>query len=122
MSSPGRASRRRRAEASVDASPEADRGRVAPGGTMANAGGRRKARRAQARPSGRAITLLPGDGIGPEITRAVVRILEAAGFRPRWDEVLAGEAAEKEFGDPLPASVLDSIERNRVALKGPLRT
>jgi len=71
---------------------------------------------------GKVVTLIPGDGIGPEVTAAVVRVLEAAGFRPRWDEVVAGEAAIARTGDPLPPAVVESIERTRVALKGPLKT
>jgi isocitrate dehydrogenase (NAD+) len=68
------------------------------------------------------VTLIPGDGIGPEITNAVVRILEAAGFRPRWETVLAGDAALKESGSPLPDQVIDSVTRTGIALKGPLKT
>ncbi|HYK91285.1 MAG TPA: isocitrate/isopropylmalate dehydrogenase family protein [Acidobacteriota bacterium] len=71
---------------------------------------------------GQAITLIPGDGIGPEITSAVVRILEAAGFSPKWETALAGDAALKELGTPLPDEVIDSVGRTRVALKGPLKT
>jgi isocitrate dehydrogenase (NAD+) len=71
---------------------------------------------------GKAVTLIPGDGIGPEITQAVVSVLEAAGFRPRWERVLAGDAALKETGTPLPDSVIESVERTRIALKGPLKT
>ncbi len=72
--------------------------------------------------SGQAITLIPGDGIGPEISKAVVAILDAAGFRPQWDVVLAGESAIRDSGDPLPGKVIESISRNRIALKGPLKT
>ncbi|MCS7013849.1 MAG: isocitrate dehydrogenase (NAD(+)) [Chloroherpetonaceae bacterium] len=68
------------------------------------------------------ITLLPGDGIGPEITRAVKRILAASGVQIHWEEYLAGKAALEQYGDPLPQEVLDSILRNKVALKGPLTT
>ncbi len=71
---------------------------------------------------GKTITLIPGDGIGPEITSAAVKILEAAGFRPRWETVLAGEAALSKYGTPLPDDVLESFGRTRVALKGPLKT
>lgn len=71
---------------------------------------------------GKAVTLIPGDGIGPEITHAVVRILEAAGFRPQWDTVLAGDTALKELGTPLPTQLLESVTRTCVALKGPLKT
>src|SRR5688572_29821827 len=68
------------------------------------------------------ITLLPGDGIGPEITSAVVRIVEAAGVEVEWESFAAGAEALSRFGDPLPEQVLESIRRNRVALKGPLTT
>jgi len=71
---------------------------------------------------GRAVTLIPGDGIGQEIITAVVRILEAAGFRPKWETTLAGDAALKELGTPLPNDVIESVSRTRVALKGPLKT
>ncbi|MGH9842412.1 MAG: isocitrate/isopropylmalate dehydrogenase family protein, partial [Blastocatellia bacterium] len=68
------------------------------------------------------ITLIPGDGIGSEITGAVVRIIEAAGVEIEWDSYIAGAEALSRFGDPLPEPVLESIRRNRVALKGPLTT
>jgi isocitrate dehydrogenase (NAD+) len=68
------------------------------------------------------ITLLPGDGIGPEVTAAAVRVLEAAGARFEWESHAAGAEALARFGDPLPQEVLDSILRNKVALKGPITT
>ncbi|MBS4022447.1 MAG: isocitrate/isopropylmalate dehydrogenase family protein [Dethiobacter sp.] len=68
------------------------------------------------------ITLIPGDGIGPDITAATKKVLEASGVRIEWDEVMAGEGAIGEFGTPLPAQVIESIKRNRIALKGPLTT
>ncbi len=68
------------------------------------------------------ITLIPGDGIGPEVTGAVVRIIEAAGVEVQWESFVAGAEALSRFGDPLPEPVLESIKRNRVALKGPLTT
>jgi isocitrate dehydrogenase (NAD+) len=68
------------------------------------------------------VTLIPGDGIGTEITSAVVRIIEAAGVGIEWDSYIAGAEALTRFGDPLPQPVLDSIRQNRVALKGPLTT
>ena len=68
------------------------------------------------------ITLIPGDGIGPEITGAVVRIIEAAGVEIEWDSYIAGAEALARFGDPLPDNVLESIRLNKVALKGPLTT
>ena len=67
-------------------------------------------------------TLIPGDGIGPEITRAVLEILLACGLRIDWDVQQAGMAALEEHDVPLPAAVIASIRRNRVALKGPVTT
>jgi isocitrate dehydrogenase (NAD+) len=72
--------------------------------------------------AGTKITLLPGDGIGPEITAAVVKILEAAGSRFVWERYDAGEEAVRLFGTPLPAEVIQSIQRNAVCLKGPITT
>lgn len=68
------------------------------------------------------VTLIPGDGIGSEITAAVVRIIEASGVEIEWESFIAGAEALTRFGDPLPEPVLDSIRRNKVALKGPLTT
>jgi isocitrate dehydrogenase (NAD+) len=68
------------------------------------------------------ITLIPGDGIGPEVTSAVVRILETAGLRAEWDSHLAGVLAIEPHGSPLPAALLNSIARTKVALKGPVTT
>jgi isocitrate dehydrogenase (NAD+) len=70
----------------------------------------------------RSITLIPGDGIGPEITAATVRILEGAGLNIEWETVIAGMTALEKYKDPLPKEVTDSIERTGVALKGPLTT
>ena len=67
-------------------------------------------------------TLIPGDGIGPEITDAVVAILDAVGSPFAWDIQHGGMAAIAAAGDPLPPSLLDSIRRTRLALKGPLAT
>ena len=67
-------------------------------------------------------TLVPGDGIGPEIVDAVVAILDAAGAPFAWDRQPGGKAAAKKLGDPLPPALLDSIRRTRLALKGPLET
>jgi isocitrate dehydrogenase (NAD+) len=69
-----------------------------------------------------AVTLIPGDGVGPEIADATVRVLEATGVEFDWDVQQAGENVMAEFGTPLPQHVLDSIRRNRVALKGPITT
>src|SRR6266540_3235466 len=68
------------------------------------------------------ITLLPGDGIGPEVTAAVVSILECAGVDIEWEKYSVGSEALARFGDPLPPEVLESILRNKVALKGPVTT
>jgi len=68
------------------------------------------------------ITLIPGDGIGPEITSAVVRIVETAGLDVEWEPHLAGVSAIEKHGSTLPNELLDSILRNKVALKGPLTT
>ncbi len=67
-------------------------------------------------------TLIPGDGIGPGITAATIRILEAAGAPFEWDQQLAGVSATEHGLDPLPAATLESIESRRIALKGPLTT
>jgi len=68
------------------------------------------------------VTLIPGDGIGPEITEATRRVIEATGVPIRWDIHNAGlEVFEKE-GDPLPQRVIDSIKKNKTALKGPITT
>src|SRR5262245_55681949 len=67
-----------------------------------------------------AATLIPGDGIGPEIAAATLAVVEATGARIRWEENLAGAAATKVVGSPLPEATLASIRRTRVALKGPL--
>ncbi len=69
-----------------------------------------------------AIALLPGDGIGPEITKAAVAVLEATGLSFQWDEQLAGVTAIEVSGSPLPDATVESIRRHRIALKGPLTT
>ena len=68
------------------------------------------------------VTLIRGDGIGPEITAAALSVLEAAGVGIDWDEQLAGVAAMEETGTPLPDATVESIRQTRVALKGPLTT
>ena len=68
------------------------------------------------------ITLIPGDGIGPEVTEAVLRIFTAAGLDIQWDRHDAGVIAFKRYGQTLPAELLDSVKRNKVALKGPVTT
>src|ERR1051325_4976925 len=70
----------------------------------------------------RTITQIPGDSIGPEVTAATVRVLEAAGAQIEWEPQIAGTEALARKGDPLPQEVLDSILRNGVALKGPIAT
>jgi isocitrate dehydrogenase (NAD+) len=67
-------------------------------------------------------TLIPGDGIGPEITVETVRVLEATGLTFHWEEELAGMAAVEATGTPLPDATVDSIRRTHLALKGPLTT
>jgi len=68
------------------------------------------------------VTLIPGDGIGPEITEQTVRAVEATGVSFSWDEQIAGMAAVTAHDEPLPEATLDSIRCRRVALKGPLTT
>ncbi|MFZ0391030.1 MAG: isocitrate/isopropylmalate dehydrogenase family protein [Calditrichia bacterium] len=68
------------------------------------------------------ITLIPGDGIGPEVTNAARKLLEATGVEIEWEEMEAGASALEKFGNPLPDEVLESIRRNKVALKGPVTT
>ena len=67
-------------------------------------------------------TLIPGDGIGPEIVDAAVAVLDAAGAPFAWEVQQAGLAGLKAHGDPLPQPTLESIRRTRLALKGPLAT
>ena len=71
---------------------------------------------------GTPVTLIPGDGIGPSIASATVRILEAAGADLQFDSQCAGMAGVAKYGDPMPEATLDSIRRTRIALKGPLET
>lgn len=69
------------------------------------------------------VTLIPGDGIGPEVSAAALIVLEATGVEIRWERHdVVGAAALTEYGTPLPEPVLDSIRRNGVALKGPVTT
>lgn len=68
------------------------------------------------------ITLIPGDGTGPEITEAAVRVFEATGVPFEWDVQNAGEDVYHNEGNPLPDRVLDSIKKNKVAIKGPITT
>lgn len=68
------------------------------------------------------ITLIPGDGIGPEVTEAARRVLDASGVKIEWEVVEAGEKVMQEYGTPLPDHVLESVKKNKVALKGPITT
>jgi isocitrate dehydrogenase (NAD+) len=68
------------------------------------------------------ITLIPGDGIGPEVTEAVVRIVKASGVSIDWEPHIAGIVAFERTGHALPIELVDSIRRNKVALKGPVTT
>ena len=68
------------------------------------------------------VTLIPGDGIGPEVTAAAVRVLTATGIEFDWQTEVAGASAVGEHGTALPPRVLESVRRNKVALKGPTET
>ena len=68
------------------------------------------------------VTLIPGDGIGPELAEATRRVLDASGVAFEWEVQDAGEAVMGQYGTPLPEHVLESVRRNRVALKGPITT
>jgi len=68
------------------------------------------------------VTLIRGDGVGPEVTDAAMQVIEAAGAQIVWDEQLAGKAAVKKFNTPIPEQLMRSIRRNKVALKGPIET
>jgi isocitrate dehydrogenase (NAD+) len=71
---------------------------------------------------GKKVTLIPGDGIGPEITAAVKKIFEAAKVQIDWEEEMAGPEALEKKGELIPASLIESIKRNKIALKGPITT
>ena len=68
------------------------------------------------------VTFIPGDGIGPEVAEATRRVLEATGVKFQWDTVIIGSQAQDKFGTPLPDQALQSIRKNKVALKGPVTT
>src|SRR5881398_1809891 len=68
------------------------------------------------------ITLIPGDGIGPEVTRAAVRVLEATGLKFEWETFQAGAEAYEKYHEYIPKELIESIERTRVGLKGPVST
>ena len=84
--------------------------------------GRRRVRRGYNRAMAHRVTLIPGDGIGPELAEATRRVLDATGIGFDWEVVDAGEAVMAEYGTPLPEHVLESVRRNKVALKGPITT
>ncbi|MGL5312342.1 MAG: isocitrate/isopropylmalate dehydrogenase family protein [Peptostreptococcaceae bacterium] len=68
------------------------------------------------------VTLIPGDGIGPEVAKAMTKVVEATGVNIEWEEVNAGEDVMKEYDTPLPNHVIDAIKKNKVAIKGPITT
>lgn len=68
------------------------------------------------------ITLIPGDGIGPEVAAAMKRVVDSTGVKIQWEVVEAGEALIEQYGTPLPEYVLDSIKKNKIAIKGPITT
>jgi isocitrate dehydrogenase (NAD+) len=68
------------------------------------------------------ITLIPGDGIGPEVTAATLKVIEAAGLEVEWETINAGADAFEKHGKYLPDELMDSIQRTRVAIKGPIST
>jgi isocitrate dehydrogenase (NAD+) len=68
------------------------------------------------------ITLIPGDGIGPEVAGATVSVLRAAGVSIQWESFVVGAEALSKFGDPLPRDLIESIKKNKIALKGPVMT
>jgi len=68
------------------------------------------------------VTLIPGDGIGPEVTDSAVKVIEATGVKVVWEKVEAGIDVISKYGTPIPDSVIESVKKNKVALKGPLTT
>ena len=68
------------------------------------------------------VTLIPGDGIGPEVTNAVVRILDATGVKFEWETYAVGSEAYEKYGEYIPKDLISSLERTRVGLKGPVTT
>jgi len=68
------------------------------------------------------VTFIPGDGIGPDVAEATRRVLEATGVKFQWDTVIVGSQAQDKFGTPLPEQALQSIKKNKVAIKGPVTT
>lgn len=68
------------------------------------------------------VTLIPGDGIGPEVSKAMKKVVEATGVKIEWEEVNAGEGVIEKYKTPIPKYVIDSIKKNKVAIKGPITT
>src|SRR5258706_109168 len=68
------------------------------------------------------VTLIPGDGIGPEVTAATRNVLSAAGADLSWEVIEAGMRSGEKYGNPLPQLAIDAVKRNKVALKGPTET
>ena len=68
------------------------------------------------------ITLIPGDGIGPEIVNAMKKVIKASGAEIKWEEVEAGAKVIEEYKTPIPDYVIDSIKKNKIAIKGPITT
>src|SRR3989449_1585763 len=68
------------------------------------------------------VTMIPGDGVGPEVSEATRRVLEATGVQFEWDVQNAGLGVMEKYGTPMPEHVLESIRRNKVAIKGPITT
>lgn len=68
------------------------------------------------------VTLIPGDGIGPEVSKAMTKVVEATGVDIEWEVVNAGEGVMEEYGTPLPSHVIDTIKKNKIAIKGPVTT
>lgn len=68
------------------------------------------------------VTLIPGDGIGPEVTNAMRKVLDVAGADIQWEVVEAGEAQIEKYGTPLPEHVIEAIKKNKIAIKGPITT
>lgn len=68
------------------------------------------------------VTLIPGDGIGPEVAAAMVKVVESTGVDIEWEKVDAGAGVIDEYGTPLPEHVIDAIKRNKIAIKGPVTT
>jgi isocitrate dehydrogenase (NAD+) len=76
----------------------------------------------RSRAAARRVTLIPGDGVGPEVIGAAVKVIEAAGVKIDWDQQLGGAIALRRFGSPVPDQLIDSLKSTRIALKGPLET